>query len=150
MCYCNRTTARLQNCQCGKVCKIEVRDQSKQAETSRSSPANVWSSKKQALQELFVHWRHKNRGACSLGWAQQYQVEIHCTAAVIVTNISSKLLITRRWQLITIHTPGKYLGHTECTHTHSFTLTVSKAVISLYASVFVNLLNRTDTFQPRS
>lgn len=59
-------------------------------------------------------------------------------AAVTVTNISSKLLISRRWQLITIHTSGKYLEHTKCAHTCGYTHTVLKA---LHTTLFVNVLN---------
>lgn len=55
----------------------------------------------------------------ALPCACEYQVEIHSAAAVIVTNFSSELLISQRWQLITIHTSGKYLEHARSAHKHT-------------------------------
>lgn len=61
----------------------------------------------------------------ALPCACEYQVEIHSAAAVIVTNFSSELLISQRWQLITIHTSGKYLSMPGVhTNTHGNTHTV--------------------------
>lgn len=63
-----------------------------------------------------------SQSAFRLHSAKTYPVEIGRVAAVIVTNISSKLLISRLWQLITIHTSGKHLEHTKHAHTHTQSL----------------------------
>lgn len=68
---------------------------------------------------LLIQQIHKKRGVCRRDCASQYQVEIHAAAAVTVSNISSKLLISRRWQLVSSHFSKILRTYQVWTHTHS-------------------------------